>query len=84
MFPKLFVAVWTLVDPRKIMICNITLYSLFFMEKNMILYLSEQSIPYLPLIISVKLIGFLIILAIARNNRKKFESNNFESNNKEA
>lgn len=50
----------------------------------MILYLSEQSIPYLPLIISVKLIGFLVILAIARNNRKKFESNNFESNNKEA
>ena len=49
------------------------------MEKNVILYLSEQSIPYLPLIISVKLIGFLVILAIARNNRKKFESNNKEA-----
>ena len=41
----------------------------------MALYLSEQSIPYLPLIISIKLIGFLIILAIARNNKKKLEVN---------
>ena len=45
-------------------------------------YLSEQSIPYLPLIISIKLIGFLIILAIARNNKKKFEANKI--NNEEA
>ena len=66
------------------MISSITLNNLSFMEKNVILYLSEQNIPYLPLIISVKLIGFLVILDIARNNRKKFESNNFESNNKEA
>ena len=36
----------------------------------MTLYLSEQSIPYLPLIISIKLIGFLIILIIARKNKK--------------
>ena len=36
----------------------------------MTLYLSEQSIPYLTLIISIKLIGFLIILIIARNNKK--------------
>ena len=36
----------------------------------MTLYLSEQSIPYLPLIISIKFIGFLIILIIARNNKK--------------
>ena len=42
----------------------------------MTLYLSEQSIPYLTLIISIKLIGFLIILIIARNNKKKFEANN--------
>jgi len=42
----------------------------------MTLYLSEQIIPYLPLIISIKLIGFLIILIIARNNKKKFEANN--------
>ena len=41
----------------------------------MAFYLSEQSIPYLPLIISIKLIGFLIILAIARNNKKKLEVN---------
>ena len=61
------------------MIWSITLNNLSFMEKNVILYLSEQSIPYLPLIISVKLIGFLVILAIARNNRKKFESNNKEA-----
>ena len=45
----------------------------------MALYLSEQSIPYLPLIISIKLIGFLIILAIARNNKKKFEANRINS-----
>ena len=44
----------------------------------MILYLSEQSIPYLPLIISIKLIGFLIILAIAKNNKKKLKTNNKE------
>ena len=61
------------------MISSITLNNLSFMEKNVILYLSEKSIPYLPLIISVKLIGFLVILAIARNNRKKFESNNKEA-----
>jgi len=42
----------------------------------MAFYLSEQSIPYLPLIISIKLIGFLIILAISRSNKKKFEINN--------
>jgi len=42
----------------------------------MTLYLSEQSIPYLTLIISIKLIGFLIILIIARNNKKKFKTNN--------
>ena len=41
----------------------------------MAFYLSEQTIPYLPLIISIKLIGFLIILAIARNNKKKLEVN---------
>tara|TARA_B100000214_G_scaffold23888_1_gene15816 strand:+ start:384 stop:533 length:150 start_codon:yes stop_codon:yes gene_type:complete len=46
------------------------------MEKKMAFYLSEQSIPYLPLIISIKLIGFLIILAIARNNKKKFDVKN--------
>ena len=34
----------------------------------MFVYLSEQNMPYLPLIISIKLIGFLIILAIAKNN----------------
>tara|TARA_Y100000766_G_scaffold128976_1_gene110849 strand:+ start:808 stop:966 length:159 start_codon:yes stop_codon:yes gene_type:complete len=45
------------------------------MEKKMAFYLSEQTIPYLPLIISIKLIGFLIILAIARNNKKKLEVN---------
>tara|TARA_Y100000766_G_scaffold74070_1_gene62496 strand:+ start:47 stop:229 length:183 start_codon:yes stop_codon:yes gene_type:complete len=59
-----------------------TVYSVIFMEKEMALYLSEQSIPYLPLIISIKLIGFLIILAIARNNKKKFEVNRI--NNKDA
>ena len=37
----------------------------------MFVYLSEQNMPYLPLIISIKLIGFLIILAIAKNNKKK-------------
>jgi hypothetical protein len=42
----------------------------------MFIYLSEQNIPYLPLIISIKLIGFLIILAIAKSNKKKFETNN--------
>ena len=42
----------------------------------MFVYLSEQNMPYLPLIISIKLIGFLIILAIARNNKKKFELKN--------
>ena len=47
----------------------------------MAFYLSEQTIPYLPLIISIKLIGFLIILAIARNNKKKLEVNII--NNKE-
>ena len=41
----------------------------------MAFYLSEQTIPYLPLIISIKFIGFLIILAIARNNKKKLEVN---------
>lgn len=61
------------------MISSITLNNLSFMEKNVILYLSEQNIPYLPLIISVKLIGFLVILAIGRNNRKKFESKNKEA-----
>ena len=61
------------------MISSNTLNNLSYKEKNVILYLSEQSIPYLPLIISVKLIGFLVILAIARNNRKKFESNNKEA-----
>ena len=45
----------------------------------MAFYLSEQTIPYLPLIISIKLIGFLIILAIARNNKKKFEANRINS-----
>ena len=48
----------------------------------MAFYLSEQTIPYLPLIISIKFIGFLIILAIARNNKKKFEASNI--NKKEA
>tara|TARA_B100000886_G_C20398150_1_gene481344 strand:+ start:483 stop:641 length:159 start_codon:yes stop_codon:yes gene_type:complete len=52
------------------------------MEKKMAFYLSEQTIPYLPLIISIKFIGFLIILAIARNNKKKFEASNI--NKKEA
>ena len=37
----------------------------------MFVYLSEQNMPYLPLIISIKLIGFLIILAIAKNNKKR-------------
>ena len=36
----------------------------------MFIYLSEQNIPYLPLIISIKLIGFLIILAIAKIIKK--------------
>ena len=44
----------------------------------MLIYLSEQNIPYLPLIISIKLIGFLIILAIAKNNKKKLKTNNKE------
>ena len=42
----------------------------------MFIYLSEQNMPYLPLIISIKLIGFLIILAIAKNNKKKIRANN--------
>lgn len=45
----------------------------------MFIYLSEQNIPYLPLIISIKLIGFLIILAIAKNNKKKLKMNNKEA-----
>jgi len=44
----------------------------------MFVYLSEQNMPYLPLIISIKLIGFLIILAIAKNNKKKIRTNNNE------
>lgn len=45
----------------------------------MFVYLSEQNMPYLPLIISIKLIGFLIILAIAKNNKKKIRRNNKEA-----
>lgn len=45
----------------------------------MFVYLSEQNIPYLPLVISIKLIGFLIILAIAKNNKKKIGTNNKEA-----
>ena len=30
----------------------------------------------MEVIISIKLIGFLIILAIAKSNKKKFETNN--------
>tara|TARA_B100001939_G_scaffold159213_1_gene137545 strand:- start:1204 stop:1341 length:138 start_codon:yes stop_codon:yes gene_type:complete len=42
----------------------------------MFVYLSGQNIPYLTLLISIKLIGFLIILAIAKNNKKKIRTNN--------
>ena len=45
----------------------------------MFVYLSEQNMPYLPLIISIKLIGFLIILAIAKNNKKKIRTNKKEA-----
>ncbi len=45
----------------------------------MFVYLSEQNMPYLPLIISIKLIGFLIILAIAKNNKKKIRTKNKEA-----
>ena len=45
----------------------------------MFVYLSEQNMPYLPLIISIKLIGFLIILAIAKINKKKIRTNNKEA-----
>ena len=60
-----------------IIILNINLFVLY--GEKMFVYLSEQNMPYLPLIISIKLIGFLIILAIAKNNKKKIRTNNKEA-----